>query len=320
MRSWPQRLLRACRAAAHSLPRSRPRSILSRSDVSIYQRAADERAEVLERENERLRADLRAAEETLLAVESGMKGTQRGAEAVSKLAEARIQVDRAAKRTPWRTGTAAEAREKLDEAERQLADGHIGSAIFFVSRASRIAAGLDAEADLVNRSPGARNVKTTRVNLRAEPEHGEPRARRADRAAPRLRGRHRGRLGARAHRLGPGGLGAQRPPRHPLTRRTKAQARHLPSNEGREGVAAQVRYARRRPHTSSATGRGHDNRARASPRASVARSGQQVPHFFHPLRTPPSRAPEQQPLPAPASECAQRCATTTQSFPAPFAE
>ena len=145
-----------------------------RIDVSIYQRAADERAEVLERENERLRADLRAAEETLLAVESGMKGTQRGAEAVSKLAEARIQVDRAAKRTPWRTGTAAEAREKLDEAERQLADGHIGSAIFFVSRASRIAAGLDAEADLVNRSPGARNVKTARVNLRAEPNTGSP--------------------------------------------------------------------------------------------------------------------------------------------------
>ena len=143
-------------------------------DVAVYQRVADERAQVLERENERLRADLRAAEETLLAVESGMKGTQRGAEAVSKLAEARIQVDRAAKRAPWRTSTAAEAREKLDEAERQLADGHIGSAVFFVSRATRIAAGLDAEADLVNRSPGARNVKPPRVNLRAEPNTDSP--------------------------------------------------------------------------------------------------------------------------------------------------
>jgi hypothetical protein len=143
-------------------------------DVSVYQRVADERAQVLERENERLRADLRAAEETLLAVESGMKGKQRRAEAVSKLAEARIQVDRAGQRAPWRGSTAAEAREKLDEAERQLAEGHIGSAIFFVSRASRIAAGLDAEADLVSRSPGARNVKPTRVNLRAEPNTESP--------------------------------------------------------------------------------------------------------------------------------------------------
>lgn len=140
-----------------------------RVDVSVYQRVANERAELLERENERLRADLRAAEETLLEIESGMRGTQRGAEAVSMLAEARIEVDRAAKRAPWRESTAAEAREKLDEAERQLGEGHIGSAIFFVSRATRIAGSLDAEAELVARSPGARSVKPNRVNLRAEP-------------------------------------------------------------------------------------------------------------------------------------------------------
>jgi hypothetical protein len=140
-----------------------------RVDVSVYQRLAQERAELLERENERLRADLRAAEETLLEIESGMRGTQRRAEAVSMLAEARIQVDRAAERAPWRQGTAAEAREKLDEAERQLAESHFGSAIFFVSRATRIAASLDAEADLVARTPGARSVGPHRVNLRAEP-------------------------------------------------------------------------------------------------------------------------------------------------------
>ena len=135
---------------------------------------ATERAELLERENERLRADLSAAEATLLEVESGMRGTQRSAEAVSMLAEARIQVDRAAGRAPWRASTAAEAREKLDEADRQLADGHVGSAIFFVSRATRIAAGLDAEADLVARSPDARRVKPRRANLRAEPSTDSP--------------------------------------------------------------------------------------------------------------------------------------------------
>jgi SH3-like domain-containing protein len=78
-------------------------------------------------------------------------------------------VDRAAGRAPWRASTAAEARGKLDEAERQLTEGHFGSAIFFISRATRIAAGLDAEADLVARSPGARSVKPHRVNLRARP-------------------------------------------------------------------------------------------------------------------------------------------------------
>jgi hypothetical protein len=140
-----------------------------RLDASVFRRVATERAEVLERENERLRADLRAAEETLLEIESGMRSTQRRAEAVSMLAEARIRVDRAAARAPWRRGVAAEAREKLDEAERQLADGHFGSAIFFVSRATRIASSLEAEAELVARSPGVHNVKPRRVNLRAEP-------------------------------------------------------------------------------------------------------------------------------------------------------
>ena len=150
-------------------PPPAPEPMPERVDVAVYRRVATERAELLERENERLRADLRAAEETLLAVESGMRGTQRRAEAVSVLAEARIQVDRAAQRAPWRASTAAEARKKLEEADRQLADGHLGSAIFFVSRATRIAAGLDAEADLVARSPGTRSVKPRRANLRAEP-------------------------------------------------------------------------------------------------------------------------------------------------------
>lgn len=165
-------LLSGC--ALFAPPPPPPEPPPERIDVSVYHRVATERAELLERENERLRADLRAAEATLLEVESGMRGTQRSAEAVSMLAEARIQVDRAAKRAPWRASTAAEAREKLDEADRQLAAGHVGSAIFFVSRATRIAAGLDAEADLIARSPGARRVKPRRANLRAEPSTDSP--------------------------------------------------------------------------------------------------------------------------------------------------
>jgi hypothetical protein len=50
----------------------------------------------------------------------------------------------------------------------------VGSAIFFVSRATRIVAGLDAEADLIARSPDARRVKPRRANLRAQPSTDSP--------------------------------------------------------------------------------------------------------------------------------------------------
>lgn len=135
----------------------------------VYRRADADRMRQLQEENERLHADVRAAGETLIAVESGMRGEQTRTDAVSRLAEARIQVDRAEKRAPWRADAVAEARRKLADADRQLAEDHVGSAIFFVSRASRIAETLLAEADLAARTPGARYVKAARANLRAEP-------------------------------------------------------------------------------------------------------------------------------------------------------
>ncbi len=150
-------------------PTPPPARVPAAPPAEVVHRAEADRILALERECERLRADLRAAEETLLAVESGMRGTQRRADAVSALAEARIQVDRAAALAPWREDEVAEAREKLDEADRQLAADHIGSTIFFVSRASRIAAALVAEADLLAKTPGARTVKAGRANLRAAP-------------------------------------------------------------------------------------------------------------------------------------------------------
>jgi hypothetical protein len=138
-------------------------------DPAVFRRAEADRARMLELEIERLQADVKSAEETLVSVESGMRGAQTRAEAVSLLAQARIQVDRAAARAPWGADTVAEARTKLDDAERQLDQGHIGSAIFFVSRASRIAETLLAEADRVQHTPGTRFVRSARVNLRADP-------------------------------------------------------------------------------------------------------------------------------------------------------
>ncbi|MBY0399129.1 SH3 domain-containing protein [Myxococcota bacterium] len=151
-------------------PASVPEEIVQiEPSPEILRRADADRVRVLEAEVSRLRADLRSAEETLLAVESGMRGAQGRAEAVSGLAETRIQVERAVRLAPWRVDEAAEARAKLAEAERQLAAEHIGSTIFFVSRARRIADSLAAEAERVRSNRNATFVRGDRVNLREAP-------------------------------------------------------------------------------------------------------------------------------------------------------
>ena len=140
----------------------------------ILRLADADRVRALETEVDRLRQDLKTAEETLLAVESGMRGNQGRAAAVSALAETRIQVDRAAKRAPWRVTEAAEARAKLVEAERLLDEQHVDSAVFFVSRARRIADSLVAEADRVRSNRDAAFVRGERVNLRKAPSKTSP--------------------------------------------------------------------------------------------------------------------------------------------------
>ena len=162
----------ACASAPSPGPVVAPEPVVNAKvepSPEILRRADADRVRALEIEVERLRKDLRAAEDTLLAVESGMRGAQGHAEAVSALAETRIQVDRAARRAPWRVGEADEARAKLAEAERQLAAQHFDSAIFFVSRASRIGESLTGEADRVHSEPSTSFVRGNRVNLREAP-------------------------------------------------------------------------------------------------------------------------------------------------------
>jgi hypothetical protein len=105
----------------------------------------------------------------MVAIESGLRGSHTRADAVSALAEARIAVESAAQNAPWREARAQEARGKLEEAERQLQAGHTGSAVFFASRARRIADDLNGEASRVAHSPEARFIHARRVNLRAGP-------------------------------------------------------------------------------------------------------------------------------------------------------
>jgi hypothetical protein len=139
------------------------------ADAEVYQAAQQERTAHLEREVARLRADLRQAEEAMVTIESGLRGVHTRADAVSALAEARIAVERASQGVAWRPAEVREARAKLEEAERQLEAGHSGSAVFFASRARRIAETLSEEADQIAQHASTRFVRARRVNLRAGP-------------------------------------------------------------------------------------------------------------------------------------------------------
>ncbi|HEY5657124.1 MAG TPA: SH3 domain-containing protein [Myxococcota bacterium] len=133
---------------AHCSPRAEAEpgaSFQPESDADAFRRAEAERVAFFQREVERLRADLRQAEESLVAMESGQRGFQSRADAVSALAEARIALERVSPSVPWRKDRAEEARAKLAEASRQLQAGHLGSAVFFASRAQRITESLQAE-------------------------------------------------------------------------------------------------------------------------------------------------------------------------------
>ena len=138
-------------------------------DVAIYRRAEVDRASRLEAEVKRLRVDLRQAEEAIVLAESGLRGSHSRADAVSSLAEARIQVERAATVAPWRGGMIAEALGKLGEADSQIQEGHFGAALFFVYRSNRIAELLEREARMVRDQSDTQYVRVRGVNLRAGP-------------------------------------------------------------------------------------------------------------------------------------------------------
>ena len=151
-----------------------PAAAVSHPEVEIYRRAEAERVEFFERELERLRDDLARAEASIVAMESGLRGSQSRADAVSALAEARIALDRVGRRVPWRQDRVAEANTKLVEARRQLDADHVGSSVFFASRAMGIAESLAVEADLVSAWPGRKVIGGERVNLRSGPSTEQP--------------------------------------------------------------------------------------------------------------------------------------------------
>jgi hypothetical protein len=142
-------------------------------ESEVYRRAETDRAARLAREVEELRGDLQQAEEALVAAESGLRGSYTRADAISRLAEARIRVARASNAAPWRSSQIHEAQEKLADAERQVAAGHFGAGLFLVYRAERISDALEDEARRVQATPGTRFVRSGRVNLRSGPSTDE---------------------------------------------------------------------------------------------------------------------------------------------------
>jgi hypothetical protein len=149
-------------------------STVGEIEIEVHRRAETERAAQLAKQVERLRADLAQAEEALVIAESGLSGDHTRAGAASSLAETRIQVERAAERAPWRAAEVEEARAKLAEANRQIAEGHYGSALFFVYRAQRIAENIEVEATRVRQQPEVRFVGATLVNMRSGPSTHDP--------------------------------------------------------------------------------------------------------------------------------------------------
>ena len=138
-------------------------------DAEIYRQAQLDQIQGLERTVQRLRGELHEAENAMVAIESGLRGAQTRADAVSTLAEARISVERARSSTPWRPAEIAEVTEKLEEAERQFQSGNSGSAVFFASRAKHVADALREEALQAAGAQAVRKITAPRANLRAGP-------------------------------------------------------------------------------------------------------------------------------------------------------
>lgn len=135
---------------------------------------ARQRSERTDRNAERLRADIRDAEEALVALESGLKGMHTRADAVSALADARIVVTRAARQAPWREASILQAREKLAEAERHIEEEYFGSAVFFTVRGRRIAEEMLDLARQLREDPSVRFVRVNRANVREDASTDAP--------------------------------------------------------------------------------------------------------------------------------------------------
>lgn len=137
------------------------------SEAELIRRAEFERVQSLEREVERLRMDLRRAEDALIVVESKLRSGHSRAAVVSALAEAQIQLNKVSRAAPWRPDTISEAQDKLHMAQKHIDEEYFGAAVFFVYRANRIVEDLNYEASIVDSSAQVMFINRPKVNLRS---------------------------------------------------------------------------------------------------------------------------------------------------------
>ena len=144
----------------------------SSSDGSEFRAEVESLSTQLDKQNRiiaRLRMDLQQAEEALISAESGLASNVSRADAVSALAEARIAVERARGVAPWRGQAIDEASAKLDESDRQIQHENFGGAIFFASRAERMAVSLEQEGRAAAKAANVLWIRSERANLRSGP-------------------------------------------------------------------------------------------------------------------------------------------------------
>ena len=153
-------------------------------EIVVSQCAESDRADQLSLEVDRLRADLRRAEEALIEVESSLRGDHTRADVVSAIAETRILVERVARQVPWRREEFHDAESKLAEADRQVERDYPGAALFFVDRARRIAEFALLEAKFVSEQRDTYFVEGAQANLRAGPTTEDRVIRVLDKATP----------------------------------------------------------------------------------------------------------------------------------------
>ena len=133
----------------------------------VYGQLQAKRIAELERSLTELRQQLVQREGELTAIESHLIENHGRADVVSALAEAQVQIQRAARDVPWRAQEIDQANKRLALAERHIEDGNYGAAAFFIYRVSSTAGRLSDEARQVNASKAFINAE--RVNLRAGP-------------------------------------------------------------------------------------------------------------------------------------------------------
>jgi hypothetical protein len=142
----------------------------SRPDAELEELRRDRarleiRGERLEREIERLRTDLRHAEQALGTRESAVAPPGR-TDAVSAHADARTRVDIAADLLPADSATLKEAQRALLESEYHLLAKNYSTSLFYAGRARRGADSLILNAD---GEPVTLRVTGSHVRLRGEP-------------------------------------------------------------------------------------------------------------------------------------------------------